>query len=164
MDVLSILSEELWKEKLQEMFKETGLAMSLTDGGGKILFGEGTRNPLCERIREQPDTLASFCSQTNMAMIVQAKAAKQAVVDFCEGGLIRIAIPLFDGEELIGQVTGCGLVGNPEEIDPFYIAQELNTEESIIKDLAEKVAKNPEFSLEALKDKLVSFVTPVLKK
>lgn len=163
MDVYKLQDEKAWRKTLHTISDKLGLAMSLTDAAGKILLSEGSRNPLCAKVRENTDTLVAFCSSTNAAMTAQIKAGKKAVADYCEGGLIRVAVPLMLENELIGQVTGCGLAGDPEEIDAFYLARELQLEESLVNELLTDIGRNPEYSVEALKDLVLSQLESVCK-
>lgn len=163
MNIISIMEESQWRELLSELFQRVGLAMSLTDPGGKILLHEGARNELCVLIREKPDTLSGICSQTNIAMLGQAKSTKAAVVDYCEAGLIRVAVPIYIDGELLGQVTGCGLMEDPDVVDAFFLSKELGIEEKQAMDLSADISKNPESSMEALKNSIDSSVETWLR-
>ena len=158
MPIFNMHTEAEWRRILETMQKKTSLAMSLTDPEGKILLSVGTRNPLCTRIRENSETLTYICSQTNTAMTMQVKATKDIVVEYCEAGMIRAAIPIIVKDQIIGQITGCGLIGDPDEIDAYYLAQTLDATEDQVQKMLGDAERNPEFSAEAFKELFVELV------
>lgn len=126
MNALDVKSKEEWEALMKEIAEKTRLTVTLGDGkGSHILTTDSwTRCSLCARIREKKEAITFICSQTNTAMIEEAKRVKGPVVDFCDAGLIRMAVPIFRDGEVIGQLTACGAVVPDEEVDAFLVAQQ----------------------------------------
>ncbi len=154
MNVFDIKTEEEWCGLLDGFHDQTGLAVSLTDPNGKILLTCGVRNPLCQAIRDKPETLTYVCSQTNMAMTAEVKATRHAVLESCEAGLVRVAIPVLKDGELVAQVTGCGIAASKDEIDVFMLSRQLGLEETEINELVEKVVVGSEEDIEKVAEKI----------
>ena len=155
MDPFEIRDRESWISLLTTVAEASGLAMSLTDPGGKIILSAGDRNPLCTKIRDNSQALTYICSQTNTAMTQQVKETMKPVLETCEGGMLRLAMPIIRNGEVIGQVTGCGVAEDLEEIDPFYLSQQIGLTEEEVGELVGKVpVKTPESLQDIAKDVL----------
>ncbi len=160
MDLFEIRDRDDWMKLLTDAFEKSGLAMSLTDPGGKIVLSAGTRNPLCTNIRENSQALTYICSQTNTAMTQQVKKTMQSVLDTCDAGMLRIAIPIIRNGELVGQITGCGVAEDLEEIDPFYLSQQIGRSEKDVEELVGQVPVKVPESLQELAKALMPVLNP----
>lgn len=139
MTPLDIQSEEKWREMLGKLVENTGMDITLTNAEGGHIVAIGDRNPICNKVRENPDSLKFICSQTAAAMTAELKIELEPMVDYCEAGLLRLAVPLVKDGALIGQITGCGLTDSREEIDPFMLSKQTGAEEGEIEELRKGV-------------------------
>jgi ligand-binding sensor protein len=138
MDVLDLKSKEDWQAVLHEIADKTKMTVTLTDDkGNHILHTQGTRCPLCSKIREKKEALTFICSQCNTAMLEEAKQILEPVVDFCDAGLTRMVVPIVRDGVLIGQLTACGGAAKDEEIDLFLVAQQVGITEEEVQSLAD---------------------------
>lgn len=133
-----IMSEEEWARVLDGFAEQTRMAVSLTDAEGTILAGSGERPPVCRRIRDNPEALTSVCSQSNQAMLAVARQTGEPVVELCEAGLMRIAVPVMKDDELAAQITACGRLPTGSEVETFLVSKLLGIEELEVERLAEK--------------------------
>ncbi len=149
-------SAEQWQAFLDSWFRKTQMAASLTDPDGSIILnaGDDRRSPVCTKVRERKETLSFVCSQTNTAMTAMLKTAKEPLSEICEAGMQRNAVPILRDGELIGQVTLCGKTIDPEEVDPFMLAQTLGISEKEAEALAETAEVVSEEELESLMEEL----------
>jgi len=138
MNVLDLKSKEEWEAILHRIAQKTKMTVTLTDDKGThILSTQGTRCPLCSKIREKKEALTFICSQCNTAMLEEAKQTLEPVVDFCDAGLARMVVPILRDGVLIGQLTACGGAVRDEEIDLFLVAQQVGISEEEAQALAE---------------------------
>ena len=108
MDVLDLKTKEEWQGILDRIAGETKMTVTLTDDkGGHVLSTEGTRCQLCSKIRDKKESLTFICSQCNTAMLEDVKETGEPVIDFCDAGLIRMAVPVLKDGVLVGQLTAC---------------------------------------------------------
>ena len=124
---------------LETLGRKYGLAMAVVDEEGKIVLSAGTRNPLCEQIRVNEESLTYICSQTSAAMSRELKTTLQPLVETCEAGMLRIAVPIVKEGRLIGQVTGCGVAEDDQAIDPETLALQMGKTEETVAELARDV-------------------------
>jgi ligand-binding sensor protein len=147
MTPLDLKSEDEWKEILDRFSTEVNMTACLTDDVGKQLFCSGDRFPLCASVRDDKDALTFICAQTNTAMLAVVKKRLQPEVDCCEAGLLRLVVPIVQNNELIGQVTACGLATEDDETDTFLVAKQLGIPEAEVAELAKSTPAGSEEKL-----------------
>ena len=137
MNVLELESKEHWEEVLHRVARETKMTVTLTDEkGNHILHTQGTRCPLCAKIRKSEESLTFICSQCNTVMLEEAKRVLRPIVDYCDAGLSRMVVPIVRDGRLIGQLTACGGAPEAEEMDLFLIAKQVGITETEVEALA----------------------------
>lgn len=129
MDLWDIKERAEWQAELDRIARDLDIHTALMDAEGKVVLGGGEYNPLCSRIRSEPTSLTAVCSQTNQAMLHAARTSREVQADLCEGGMYKVVVPVFDGEELLGIVTACGLGLADEPLDAFLLAKILGSDE-----------------------------------
>jgi ligand-binding sensor protein len=136
MDAYQIRSAAEWDALLGELADETLMPAVLTDATGTILASSGSRYPLCKRIREGEESLTAICSQTNAAMLHVVRRTLLPLVEQCEAGMIRIAIPVVRDGELVCQVAACGRVPLGTDVETFLLSKMLGIDEQEVASLA----------------------------
>jgi ligand-binding sensor protein len=149
MEVMEIYGKEKWQEMLNELSGKMAMTVALLDADAALLLSSGELNPLCSRIREKKENRTFICSQTARAMTGEIKVTKEPSVEICEAGMIRFAVPVVREDEMIGQVIGCGVITDPEEIMPDMLAQQTGENEETIKDLVKQVKEEKQEDVEA---------------
>jgi ligand-binding sensor protein len=137
MTPLDLRSKEEWEGILDRVATDANMTACLMDEAGALLFCRYDRYPLCAAIRANQDATTFICSQTNTVMLATVEKTRQPAVDFCEAGLIRLVVPILHGDEMVGQVTACGLAVKDEEPDAFLVAKQLGISEEEVLHLAE---------------------------
>ena len=136
MSPLEFKNIKKWNTILKQISASTKMAASLTDKNGNIIETNGKRCPLCHIIRKNKESLTYICSQCNRSMLKEVKQTFKPVVDCCDAGLSRIAVPVIQGNNVIGQITACGSVQNKGDIDSFLIAKQTGISETEVETLA----------------------------
>lgn len=148
MELLTYCEPAKWQGILEKLGFSSKLVVSLTDAkGGILLTSSNARNPLCNSIRNKPEALKFICSQTNTAMTQQVHATREPVIETCEAGMLRIAIPVIYENEIVGQITGCGVMEAPEEIDAFYLSKQIDITEENVSELMQQITISSKQSL-----------------
>ena len=148
MDLFELKSRDEWEEILCRIAADTRMKVALTDEKGSlILKTTGERCPLCIKIREKKESLTYICSQCNTAMLEEARQELRPVIDFCDAGLSRMAIPVVRDRMLIGQVTACGGAPEEEEVNIFLVSKQVGITEKEVEELA---ASTPVVSEDAI--------------
>ena len=121
MKLIDVLGKEKWGTLLEEFSQKYGLVVSLLDINAALVLKRGDQNVMCSHIREKKDNRTFICAQTARGMTAELMETKKPVLDFCEAGMTRFAIPVIQNSILLGQVTGCGVITDREEIDLFML-------------------------------------------
>lgn len=129
-------TKEEWTEILDSVWAECGMPASLRDETGNVLMARGEQYPLCAEIRADGDALKFICAQTNTAMLHEVKSGREPLIDLCEAGLIRMVVPLLEGDTLIGYVAACGKASADDEVETFLVSKQLGVSESRAQELA----------------------------
>ena len=82
----------------------------------------------------------------------------EPVIDCCDAGLSRIAVPIISKKTVIGQITACGSALHKDEIDTFYIAQQLDVNEDEILQIAATTPVISKERIEELTDRISSSI------
>jgi ligand-binding sensor protein len=151
---LELKTEQEWQEILDRFAREIGMTACLTDDKGGLLQCRGDRPPLCKAIRDKPQALTFICSQTNSAMLAEAKVTLRPQIDLCEAGLLRVVVPLIHDGVLVGQIAACGLAPLDQELDSFLIGKQLGLSEEQVLELARATPRASEEALRSPVDRL----------
>ena len=141
MDITDLKNPKEWQEILDRVSREFGIHTALMDADGNILLNGGSYNPLCARVRSNPESLAFVCSQTNRHMFHQVSKSKEPFDDFCELGMFKTVAPVFHDGRLLGGLTACGVIVEEEPLDEFVVEQTLGLGEEEAKRLVAEVTK-----------------------
>lgn len=123
MEPRDVMDDAAWEALLTEVADEALMRVMLTDREGSVLMAVGKLYPICKEIRDRPESLTTICSQTASAMLAQVRHTLEPVVDECEAGMLRIAVPIVRDKELVGQVTACGRVPHGGAIETFLVSR-----------------------------------------
>ena len=90
----------------------------------------------------------------------ETKKSKEGILEECDGGLIKLVVPIFMDDEFVGVVGGCGLLLDEGEVDTFYIARTTDLEEEKLTELAYKIKTFTTVEAEAT----IAYITNRLKE
>lgn len=165
MDLLDILAKEEWLALETELHERFGMNCTVYNADGLSFTGQPNFcNPLCPAIKKNPDSLAAICAPGNQNFMSRAKASGKPVVDECDAGMVKIAVPIFVDGEFMGTAGGCGRLYPEGEVETFLIQKTSGMSEDEIAGLAAEVDRmTPEEAL-AMADFLVDRLAEILKK
>ncbi len=144
MELMEVFGKEKWQNILDELSQKLGMSVTLQNMKPDVLLKSGETNGLCNAIREKKENRTFICAQTAQGMTAELKATRAPVNDFCEAGMKRFTIPVVRGGELLGQVTGCGIITDPDEVDIDMLAMQTGAAPSHLEALKNKVINLPE--------------------
>jgi len=67
--------------------------------------------------------------------MARARQTGSAVIDECDAGFLKIAVPIFIGEEFLGTAGGCGVLLEGGEVEDFLIQKTTGLNEEAIETL-----------------------------
>jgi ligand-binding sensor protein len=142
MDFTEIMPLEDWVEFENEIHKRSGFDATVYDiNGVGITDNKNWANKLCPVIKSVDRGITFICAVANKNMAAQAANEGKPVMEECDAGMIKIAVPIFADDEFIGAVGACGLLTEEGEVDSFLINRITGIDEDKIEKLAGSVKK-----------------------
>jgi len=122
MELTDILSVDQWAEFEKELFDRFQINCTVynTDGVG-VTGKPNWCNTLCPEIKANKESLAAICAPGNQHFMAEAQRTGKAVIDECDAGLLKIAVPIFADGVFLGTAGGCGLLPEGGEVDTFMV-------------------------------------------
>ncbi|MFO7817580.1 MAG: PocR ligand-binding domain-containing protein [Thermodesulfobacteriota bacterium] len=140
MQLLEVAPLEKWESLEQELHKSSGMnACVYNDQGARITKYVAWGNELCPIIKGHPQGVANICAVANQNMTSQAREAGEPVVDECDAGFVKFAVPIIKNGEFLGTVGGCGHIYPDGEVETFYIHKSIDHDLAELDKLAAKV-------------------------
>jgi len=140
MSFTAILPIEQWVEFENEIHKRSSLDSNVYDIEGiRITDNKNWANRLCPVIKANEKGISFICAVANMNLASQARLTGKPVIEECDAGLIKIAVPIFVGDEFLGTVGACGLVIEGGEADSFLINKITGIDEEKIESLSDDI-------------------------
>ena len=137
MKLTDILPLDQWLELEKQIHDIFGLNAAVYNVDGfRITDYQNWANRLCPVVKGNEKGQSSICAVANQHIMAQAKDTKKPAIDECDTGLIKIAIPIFIGDEFLGIAGGCGLLPDDGEIESFLISKITGIDEQEIQSLS----------------------------
>jgi ligand-binding sensor protein len=140
MKLTDILPLDKWVELEKQIHDIYGLNAAVYNiDGFRITDYKNWANRLCPVIKSNEAGQSSICAVANQHTMAQAKDTKKPVSEECDAGLIKIAIPIFAGDEFLGIAGGCGLLPDGGEVESFLISKTTGIDEEEIEGLSDDI-------------------------
>ncbi len=151
MELTDILSKEEWAVFEKELFDRFQINCTVYNSDGVGVTGKPNWcNRLCPEIKGNKDSLAAICAPGNQNFMAQAKQTRQPVIDECDAGMMKIAVPIFSQDEFLGTAGGCGLLPAGGEVETFLIEKTAGLTETEIAGLCEGIGTMSEDQAEEM--------------
>ena len=165
MKLVDIVPVEKWEEVEKEINKRSGFNAAVYDAQGmRITAFKKWANRLCPSIRETDKGLKFICSVAHQNIAARVQKTRQTVIDECDAGLMKFAVPIFAGPEFLGVAGGCGKLRGDAKVDAYLVHRTAGLDEAAIEDLAGDVEKIPEERLEAVINLVEKEVAEIMAK
>ena len=151
MELTDILSKEEWAVFEKELFDRFQINCTVYNSDGVGVTGKPNWcNRLCPEIKGNKDSLAAICAPGNQNFMAQAKQTRQPVIDECDAGMMKIAVPIFSQDEFLGTAGGCGLLPADGEVETFLIEKTAGLTEMEMAGLCEGIGTMSEDQAEEM--------------
>ena len=141
MELTDLLPLEKWAELENEIHARSGLESNVFNTDGiRITDNKVWVNRLCPAIKATDKGQAFICAVAHMNLANQARDEKQAVIEECDAGLMKIVVPIIIDGEFIGAIGACGLLPAEGEVDSFLINKITEIDEDAVEELSENLA------------------------
>ena len=108
------------------------------------------RNPLCQAIRSRPEGQTQICARAQQAMATMTRRTREAAIEECDAGMVKLVVPVFSAGEFLGTSGICGLLRHDDEVDAFYVGKVTGISEAEIAALAKGLRRVTRVEIEAI--------------
>ena len=117
-----ILSVEKWIELEKNIYEKFGIDTNVFNVDGfRITDFKEWVNRLCPEIKADDKGQSFICAVAHMNIAGMALKARGPVVEECDAGLLKLAVPIVVKGEAIGVVGACGVLISDSDVDSFMI-------------------------------------------
>lgn len=140
MKLTDITPLENWVALEKEINKRSGLNASVFDENGfRITNFKKWANRLCPVVKGTTKGQQFICSVAHQNIAARTLKTKKTVVDECDAGMMKFAVPIFIDDEFLGVAGGCGLMRNQEKVDTYLIHRTTNIDADAVESLSEDI-------------------------
>jgi len=131
---------EKWVAIEKEITETWGLDANFFDiEGVRISDYRHWANRLCPAVKATDKGQSFICAVAHMNVAALARNSREPVIEECDGGLIKMVVPIFVGDEFVGAFGACGFLLDDGEVDTFLINKITDIEEEKLEPLAEGI-------------------------
>ncbi len=142
MNLTDLALVEKWMEIEKEITETWGIDANFFDTEGiRISTHKHWANRLCPEIKATDKGQSFICAVAHMNVAALAKNSREPVIEECDGGLIKMVVPIFVGEEFVGAFGACGFLLDDGEVDAFLINKITGIDEEKIESLAKRIRR-----------------------
>ena len=153
MQLTDLMSVEKWTELELEIADKFNLQSSVFNTDGvRITSNPNWANSLCPVIKSTEKGQTFICAVAHMNMANQARKTKEAVIEECDSGLLKLVVPILFKAEYLGVIGGCGLLAEDGEVDEFAINKITEIDEEKIRELSADVQTITDEAIEDARD------------
>jgi ligand-binding sensor protein len=140
MELVDIMPLEKWAEIEKEINRRSGFNAAVYNARGmRITDFKKWANRLCPAIRETPKGLQSICSVAHQNVAARVVKTRETVIDECDAGLMKFAVPIFVDNTFLGVAGGCGKLRGDGKVDAYLVHRSAELDEEFIEDLADDI-------------------------
>lgn len=140
MELTDILPLEKWVEIEKELNRRSRFNAAVYDAQGmRITDFKKWANRLCPSIRETQKGLQSICSVAHQNVAARVVKTRESVIDECDAGLMKFAVPIFVNDEFLGVAGGCGKLRGEGQVDAYLVHRTADLDEKFVEDLASDI-------------------------
>lgn len=161
MQLTDLAPASAWAELEQEVHERFNLNASVVNTeGARITDYANWGNELCPKVKGNPQSAGAICAVVSQSFLKELAETRQPVIRECDAGLLKIGVPVFAGDELVGCAGGCGVLPPDGEVETFLVSKATGMGEEEVEKLA---ATAPVMSREKARD-VAEFVAGRLRE
>ena len=122
MKLTDLAALDKWIELEKNIHQKSGLDVNVFDTKGyRISEFKHWANRLCPEIKATDKGQSFICAPAHMNIATLAMRSRQAVVEECDAGMLKLVVPIFANDEYIGAIGACGFLLDDGEVDTFLV-------------------------------------------
>ena len=138
MKLTDLVTLDKWIELEKDIHQKSGLDVNVFDTKGyRISELKNWANQLCPEIKATDKGQSFICAPAHMNIATLAMRSRQAVVEECDAGMLKLVVPIFANAEYVGALGACGFLLDDGEVDAFLVNKMTDINEDKVERLAE---------------------------
>ena len=144
------LQGDQWVEVEQEINRRSGLNAAVYNVAGvRITDFKKWANQFCPALRATEKGQEYICAVAHQNIAAQAIKTGKTIVNECDAGLMKFAVPIFVENEFLGVAGGCGLLRDRQQVDTYLVHRTTGMAEEDVEGLSKNIATIPNYRLES---------------
>ncbi|MGB5749776.1 MAG: PocR ligand-binding domain-containing protein [Desulfobacterales bacterium] len=165
MELVDIMPVEKWVEIEKEINRRSGLNAAVYNIQGiRITDFKKWGNRLCPSIRETEKGLQSICSVAHQNIAARAVKNRETIIDDCDAGMMKFAVPIFVDDEFVGVAGGCGKLRGEGQVETYLVHRTAGLSEEVVEELSSDIETLPEDKLESVVNYVENKVTELIRE
>ena len=165
MELTDLMPLAKWVDLEKEINRRSRFNAAVYDAQGmRITDFKKWANRLCPSIRETRKGLQSICSVAHQNVAARVAKTHETVVDECDAGLMKFAIPIFVDDEFLGVAGGCGKLRGESQVDAYLVHRTAELNEKFVEELAHDVETIDEDRLASVIDYVERQVAQIIEE
>ena len=141
MKLTELAALDKWIELEKDIHQKSGLDANVFDTKGyRISEQKNWANRLCPEIKATDKGQSFICAPAHMNIATLAMRSRQAVVEECDAGMLKLVVPIFAYDEYVGAFGACGFLLDDGEVDTFLVNKMTDITEETVERLADGIA------------------------
>jgi ligand-binding sensor protein len=135
-----IMPIEKWAEIEREINRQSGLNAAVYNVAGvRITDFKKWANQLCPTLRATEKGQEFICAVAHQNIAAQAIKTRKTIVNECDAGLMKFAVPIFVDNEFLGVAGGCGLLRDQQQVDTYLVHRTTGMDQDVVEELSENI-------------------------
>ena len=137
MHLTDLMPLEDWMKLENDIHAKFGVDSNVFDNQGiRISKVKNWSNRLCPAIKATDKGQSFICAVAHMNLAAMAEKQKGPVIEECDAGFVKMVVPIFRDNQMLGAVGACGVLLEDGEVDTFMVNRTTDIEETRIEELA----------------------------
>jgi ligand-binding sensor protein len=135
-----IMPIEKWAEIEREINRQSGLNAAVYNVAGvRITDFKKWANQLCPALRATEKGQEYICAVAHQNIAAQAIKTRKTIVNECDAGLMKFAVPIFVDNEFLGVAGGCGLLRDQQQVDTYLVHRTTGMDQDVFEEISENI-------------------------
>lgn len=123
-------NDAAWSGLLQDVEAQCGMTVTLYDPDGAVVLRSGElANNLCKMVQAHPGAVTTVCSVAQQNLGREAQVSGEPAIGECDLGMVKLVVPIRQGDETIGFIGACGARDPQVEVETFLASRTLEVDE-----------------------------------
>ena len=165
MELTDLASKEQWEEFEKVIHNHSGMnACVYNNQGNRITSYMEFANEVCPTIKSYPEGIAAICAMVNQHFGATLSKTKRPLIDECDAGFVKFAVPILHQGEFLGTVGGCGHLLSDSEVETFLIEKAIGRDDLKLDEKISSVKKVTDKEVNELIDFVQKYLDDLVLK